>query len=113
MKNDLYVNTNSIKSIADSLKIRNDAIKSIYEKQVKVLLEESKDTINVSGINFNDIDSQFNKAFMSLSSNLEELSNVLINQILPKYDDLTIAIRSAFNDKFASQMSELLKSIQL
>lgn len=112
MKDKLYVNTNNLETIAKSLRNRDSAIKSIYKNQVKVLLEESKDAIKVSGVDFSDIDAQFNQAFMNLSSNLNELSNILINNILPKYNDLSLAIKSAFNDKFASEMNNILTSIK-
>ena len=108
----LYVKSDDLRGVAASLKQKKEEVSRIYNTYVKSLLAESESAIKVSGVDFNEINTQFQKAFTNLETNLDNLSNALTNQILPKYDNLSISIKNAFNNNFASQMNEILKALK-
>ena len=108
----LIVNAEDLKLVAKNLYDESTELKNLYNNQVKNAIESSKDAIVVSGLNFDDFNLCFNQAFNNLSSELENFSNALTNQILPKYDNLSTGIRNAFNNEFASQMLILLNKIK-
>ena len=107
----LYVKSDDLRAVAASLKQKEQAINNVYNNEIKTLLEESKDAIKVAGVDFNEISIQFKNAFTSLATNLDSLSNALTNQILPKYDNLSVSIKNSFNNNFASQMNDILKRL--
>ena len=108
----LYVKSDELRAVAISLKQKEEKINNIYNNQIKSLLAESEEAIKVSGVDFNEINTQFQKAFTALATNLDNLSNALTNQILPKYDNLSISIKNAFNNNFANQMNEILNALK-
>lgn len=91
---------------------RKEESLNIYNNYVKKALEESKEAIIVSGLDFNTFDNSFKLVFNNLADSFEKLSTVLSNQVAVKYDDLSIAIKNAFNKEFASQMNEILSKLK-
>ena len=108
----LTVRTEELRTVARELLQRKDAILNIYNNQVKRVMEDSKEAINISGLEFNEFNIEFQKAFTDLGSRIELLANKLQNEILPKYDDLSSSIKNAFNNEFANQMQTLLSQIR-
>ena len=108
----LTVRTEELRQVANELLKRKDSINNIYTNQIKNIMEGSKEAINISGLEFNEFNVAFQKAFTELTNRIENLANALNNQILPKYDDLSVSIRNAFNNEFASQMQNLLNEIR-
>ena len=108
----LSVNTVDLSAVPISLKNKRDDILRVYNSQIKNIIETSKEAIVVSGINFEELDLYFSKAFTTLSNELDNLANVLQNQILPRYDNLSESIRNAFNNEFASQMQSIMNSLK-
>ena len=113
MNNGLYVSTDELRSVAANLLVKKEQVMNIYNTNVKKVMEESKDAIVMSGLDFNEFDNQFKAAFTSLSERLNALSTALTKDILPKYDDLSSSIKRAFNSTFASQMQEILSSLKI
>ena len=108
----LKVSTEDLRKVANELLQRKDSLNNIYTNQVKRVMEDSREAISISKLDFNEFDIEFQKAFTNLGNRIESLANALNNQILPKYDDLSISIRNAFNNEFASQMQSLLNDIR-
>lgn len=108
----LKVDTNQLSTIPASLRTKKDEILNVYNNQVKSILETSKDAIIVSGVNFEEFETYFAKAFTTLGNELDNLANALQNQILPRYDNLSVSIKNAFNNEFASQMQSILDTLK-
>lgn len=108
----LTVKTEELREVARDLLQRKESLNNIYNNSVKRVMEDSKEAINISGLEFNEFNLEFQKAFTELGNRMENLANALQNQILPKYDDLSSSIKSAFNNEFASQMQNLLNQIR-
>ena len=112
MNNGLYVSTDELRTVASDLLAKKEQVMNIYNTNVRKVMEESKEAIVMSGLDFNEFDSQFRAAFTTLSNNLNALSTALTTQILPKYDDLSSSIRTSFNSTFASQMNDILTALK-
>ena len=108
----LTVDAAQLSTVPSTLKAKSEDILKVYNNNVKNILETSKEAIVVSGLNFETFESYFANAFTSLSNELENLANALQNQILPKYDNLSISIRNAFNNEFGSQMQSIIEELK-
>ena len=83
MNNGLYVSTEELRAVAIDLLTKKEQVMNIYNTNVRKVMEESKEAIVMSGLDFNEFDSQFRSAFTTLSNNLNALSTALTTQILP------------------------------
>jgi hypothetical protein len=105
------INTSNLQDVAKNINTKRDEILSLYKNSITKILNESKDAISISGINFDDFLSKFGKTFEALDSRLGELSEVLVNQIIPNYDELNMSIKEVFNKQFADEMNNILKNL--
>ncbi len=108
----LYVSTEDLKAVANSLNTKKNEITNIYNTKVKPVMEQSKEAITVSGLNFDEFNRQFSNAFTSLANEIGSLSNALTTKIIPNYNDLSQSIRNAFNNDFANQMNTILAALK-
>lgn len=111
MATSLYVSADDLRQVAANLQTKKEEILNVYNSKVKAVMEESKEAIVISGLNFDEFNEQFRKAFVNLSDRLDSLSNALTTQIIPQYENLNMSIKKAFNVDFANQMTEILKSL--
>ena len=106
-----YISTSGLQEIATNINTKRDEISSLYKNSITKIINESKDAISISGLNFDDFVQKFGNTFEALDTRLAELSEVLVNQIIPNYDELNVQIKQAFNQDFATQMTEILKKL--
>jgi len=111
MNMDSYVNTSGLKEIANNIATKREEIASLYKDSIVSIINESKDAISVSGINYDDFINKFGNTFNTLDERLASLSDVLVNKIIPNYDDLNVHIKDAFNKEFAEEMNNILKNL--
>ena len=104
----LKVNADGLRSVAQDMNTKKDEIMNIYNGTLKSIIESSKTCISTSGLDFEQVNSIFAKTFADLDSSITELSDALVNKIIPSYEDLSVEIRAAFNTEFADQMSSIL-----
>ena len=104
----LKVNADGLRSVAQDMTTKKDEIMNIYNGTLKSIIESSKTCISTSGLDFDQVNSIFAKTFADLDSSITELSDALVNKIIPSYEDLSADIRVAFNSEFADQMSSIL-----
>lgn len=104
----LKVNADGLRSVAQDMNAKKEEIMNIYTGTLKSIIESSKTCISTSGLDFEQVNSAFAKTFADLDSSISELSDALINKIIPSYEDLSTEIRTAFNTEFADQMSSIL-----
>ena len=104
----LKVNTDGLKSVAQDMNAKRDEIMNIYNGTLKQIIESSKECISTSGLDFDMVNSVFERTFKNLDTSISQLSDVLLNKIIPSYEELSAEIRYAFNTEFADEMSNLL-----
>lgn len=108
----LSVTTEELKQVARDLLTNRETIMDLYNSQIKNILNQSKDAINASGLNFDDFNDVFSKVFTNVGERMEKLSNALTKDIIPKYNDLNTYISKAFNVDFANEMTTMLNKIK-
>ena len=107
----LQVSVEDLRQVANNLLSEKYKISDIYNKKIVSILDNSKDAITASGVNFDEFRATFSNVFSRLSTNLENLSNALTNEIIPKYNDLNSFVGKSFNVDFANEMNSLLGKI--
>ena len=91
----LKVNADGLRSVAQDMTTKKDEIMNIYNGTLKSIIESSKTCISTSGLDFDQVNSIFAKTFADLDSSITELSDALVNKIIPSYEDLSVDIRAA------------------
>ncbi len=87
--NDLVsVDVNELKKVASSIASRRDELMNVYYSIIRPVMQSSKECIDVSGVNFDEIDELFNSIFFNASNRISDLSNVLTNKIIPNYENI-------------------------
>lgn len=108
----LSVTTEELKQVAKDLLTNRETIMNLYNSQIKNILNQSKDAIVASGLNFDDFNDVFSKVFNNVGDRMNKLSNALTKDIIPKYNDLNTYINKAFNVDFANEMTTMLNKIK-
>ena len=109
--NESLISTEGLKEIANNINAKRDEISTLYKNSITNVLTESKEAISVSGVNYDDFMNKFGKTFEALDARLGELSEVLINQIIPNYDSLSGQIQNIFNKDFADEMNGIINKL--
>ena len=87
--NDLVsVDVNELKTVASSIASRRDELMNVYYSIIRPVMQSTKECIDVSGVNFDEIDELFNSIFFNASNRISDLSNVLTNKIIPNYENI-------------------------
>lgn len=108
MVDKISVDYGGLRQAAASIESKKEELMGIYNNDIKTVIESSKQCIVTSGLNFDQVDASFKTTFTNLDQRLTELTRVLVEQIIPNYENLSDEIRRAFNNDFATQMSSLL-----
>lgn len=103
------ISIEDLKRVLASLKEQRDIMNNTYNNSIKSVLESSTDCFRVSGLNNEMIIGSFDDTFKNLNNNFNGLINVLENNVIKTYSELTIAIRQMFGEQFASRLIELLE----
>ena len=83
-----------LKAVASSLQSQKDTMYSLYKNNIVSILESTRNS--------------FKSTYTELNRRYEELINVLNNDIIAGYTELTSAIVQLFNKDFASKFNQLL-----
>ena len=110
MNNNESVNIEKLKEIAFNIDKKKDEIKTLYEMQIRTLVDFSKECIAKNGDSFEKVNNEFKELFEDLDNRLSVLVDLLNNKIIPNYDDLSVNIKENFNSQFAIELENLLKS---
>ena len=97
-----------LQRVLASLKTQRDTINESYKTSIKQVLESSSSCFAVSGLDYSTIIAAFDDTFNGLNKNFDNLINVLENNVIKDYAELTTAIRQMFGESFASRLIELL-----
>ncbi|MBR4178225.1 MAG: hypothetical protein IKR57_02610 [Bacilli bacterium] len=106
--NKTYVSISELKSIAKSLETQREQIYNTYKNKVVPVLESSDKCFYVAGLSTKEIISNFNTIFGNVNTRLTSLINVLNNDVIAQYNEISAAIAQMFNKDFASRLRELL-----
>ncbi len=102
------ISLEELKRVLTSLKNQRETIINEYKSNITKVLETSHDCISVSGLDMYAVTSAFDSTFNALEQNFDALIQVLENDIIKNYSDLSMAIQNLFSAQFAAKLSELL-----
>ena len=108
MNDKALVKTDEIRQIAQNISTRREEIKNVYTTDILPILNSSEECLKVSGLNYEEVLQSFSSLFNSLDTQLNSLSDVLINKVIPNYDGVSDVIKRLFNTTLADQMSQAL-----
>ena len=102
------ITLDEVSLVLKSLKEQREAIRSVYKNKIAGVLDSSAGCFSVAGLDHAQISEAFNKKFAELDKKYYALIDVLENNVIKEYSEIIAALREMFNDKFASQMQDLL-----
>ena len=102
------ITTEELKIVVDSLKKQRDTLNDLYRTSIKSVLDKSSSCFAIAGLDNSTITDSFNSTFVNIDKNLSGLINLLENNVIKSYSELSFAIKRMFTDDFASKLSELL-----
>ena len=108
MSDNVKIDIDGLKTIAASLKTEKEKILDIYQNDVVYILEKSFKCISKQGINYEEYNASMSNLFDLLYEYLSELTDLLSNKIIPRYENLSGDLVALFNNDFASKLSSLL-----
>ena len=108
---DSSINIGELKNISNQIKDDTNKISDLYKNTISTALENCKEDLTVSGVNFNEVQTSFQKLFTSLTSQLDEFTNAMNTKIIPSYETTAVVITKLFNEQFANEMNEYLNII--
>ena len=106
--NSIKISTEDLKAVSASLKSQRDTLTGIYKSEILPTMNKSASCFAVAGLNTSDISEAFKKTFNNIETNLNALIDLLDNNIIKSYSELSYAIQRMFTDDFANQLSELI-----
>ena len=107
-KDGITITTAELKRVVSSLKSERDLIQNTYKSQIKSVLESSETCFKVAGLDYTSIINTFDSTFSMLYNRFNSLIEVLENNVIRNYDELSSALIQMFGQNFASQLSSLL-----
>lgn len=106
------ITIDELKAVLSSLKTQRDSINNTYTNDIKKVLESSDTCLKVAGLDTTAINNSISNTFKNLDSYFNGLIDVLENDIILNYSELTEALRQMFGSDFAAQMASLLELYQ-
>ena len=108
MDNKVYIDSGSLKEIANQLSENSEKMYSVYSQDIVSALEACQEDLKVSGLSYGEVNETFRNLFVSLRSQINGLAEALNTTILPEYESSAAAISKMFNEDFASKMNDYL-----
>ncbi len=108
MNDKIVVKTEEIRQIAQNINAKREEIKNVYSANVLPILNSSEECLKVSGLNYEEVLQSFNSLFNSLDAQLNSLSDVLVNKVIPGYENVSDVIKKLFNSTLADQISQAM-----
>ena len=105
---DVYVNSEELREIAQSMKLKASNIMESYQNDATSAILTGSESIQISGLDTTQVLNSFNKIFTNLSTRINTLADFLINMVANEYDRVSIAIKNEFDNEFANELAKLL-----
>ena len=105
---DVYVNSEELREIAQSMKLKASNIMESYQNDATSAILTGSESIQISGLDTTQVLNSFNKIFTNLSTRINTLADFLINMVASEYDRVSIAIKNEFDNEFANELAKLL-----
>ncbi len=106
------ISLEELKQVSKALQSQKDTIYSLYKKNIVSVLESSRSCFKVAGVDFTNIENTFRSIYTELNRNYESLINVLNNNVIAGYSEVSETIKRMFNKEFATKLNEILGTVK-
>lgn len=111
MAENLIVNIAGLRQAAGVLDQRSAELAEIYTNSILPVLSISSQEIKAAGLDYNSALTNIKGLFNSVTGGLGELSDCLVNKIIPQYEDVKATIQQQFNESFVQTMNDYINQI--
>ena len=105
---DLYVNSDELKEVASSMKLKANNIMEAYQNEASAAILMGKESIQVSGLDTTELLNSLSKIFNNLNGRIISLSDFLNNVVANEYDNVSASIKNEFDNNFANEIAKIL-----
>lgn len=109
MKNNMYIDSDALVSIAKSLKNKSESIIERYQEDCQVALRMGMDCIKLSGLDVDELNRFLNGIYQQLGERLINLAEFLTSTSM-QYETLMQTIANNFNSNLKAQMTNLMNT---
>ncbi len=102
------VTIDELKRVLESLKTQRETINSVYNDKIQSVINNSASCFGIAGLDCTKIEESYRDTFATINTNFEKLIDILENDVIKNYSELSLAIKQMFNIDFANQMETLL-----
>ena len=110
MDKNIIVSTDELKLVAKSLISEKDEIIDLYNKSLKDILLTSELELRDSKENIHEISDELHRLFSEFDTNMTELTNLLMNRIIPEYKNLSNDLKGLFSKRLGTDLANLLNN---
>ena len=104
----MYVDSEELKQISQSIKTKANNILEIYQNETNKAILSANETIQMDSIDIEQIINALNKIFTNLSTKINSLADFLTTTVANQYDEIYASIRNEFDTNFANEMVKIL-----
>lgn len=113
MNDKTYVSTSVLNQIATEIANEINEISNIYSSNIAPALNLSKTAFTVAGLNTDDVSTVFYNLFRQLNTKLDGLRSVLVNKVIPGYNETANLFATQFGTEFATQFGNFLQQMKV
>lgn len=110
MNNKVLVRTEELKVITNNIIQEKNDILDLYTESLVDILTTSEIKLTNYSKEVNEVSKELKKLFSELDTNVTDLTNVLLNKIIPNYENLSTEIKALFGNNFADKLTQLLET---
>jgi len=110
MSDHVVLDLDGLRIISNSLKQEKSKIEEIFNQDIIEILLNSSECLTEQGINYEEYCEEVGTLFDKFNNSFNDLTDVLSNKIIPRYENLSGDLTSLFNSDFASKMNSLLEN---
>lgn len=110
MNDNTRVNAEALKQVNNKMIDGKNEIMDIYNSNIKEVIRNSEQFLDMKGIAIGDIANKINELFADFNKKMTELTDTLSDIIVPGYINLNDDIKNLFSEQFASEMDSLMNN---
>ncbi len=109
--NNYNVDVLYIKELAEIVNRSEQLINGFYEDKLEILFKDNIDIIEKNSINYYEYVNKVKSILDDIDDELSNLYRLLMAEIIPGYEELSLSIKKFFNTDFHEEINKLLENI--
>ncbi|MBQ6840987.1 MAG: hypothetical protein IJO63_02575 [Bacilli bacterium] len=108
MANNVYIDSEQIKNIGNSLLEKSLKIYMAYRGECTPAITAGADCIQLTGVDINEMNAKLDEIYKNLQNNIQALARFLINNVAATYDIVMDSIRNNFNNELGQALANIM-----